>query len=126
MGIKFIIEKKQNQNAYGTITWSEKKLKSGAVSGPYGKGELPLGLYHAVGGKLVKSPKEGFCDSLKNCWFQLIEPQFSTDRTGLGIHPDGNVSGTQGCIGLLDSDTSAWYAAFKSIPAGTIVMVEVL
>lgn len=27
-------------------------------------------------------------------------------RYGLGIHPDGNVPGTEGCIGLLDSDTS--------------------
>ena len=58
-------------------------------------------------------------------WFQVIDPQFSTDRTELGIHPDGNLSGTRGCIGLLESDTSAWYDAFKSVPTGSKTDVEV-
>lgn len=126
MSIKFIIERKENQKAYGTIKWSEKKLESGAISGPYGRGELPEGLYHAKGNMLLDKPdKEGFCDSLRNCWFQVLEPQFSTIRTELGIHPDGNKIGTQGCIGLIDANTKSWYDAFKSIGKDNYVMVEV-
>jgi hypothetical protein len=30
----------------------------------------------------------------------LLHPQFPTNRTALEIHPDGNVYGTKGCIGL--------------------------
>jgi hypothetical protein len=33
------------------------------------------------------------------------------------VHPDGNVAGTQGCIGLLDSDSSQWRRAFESLSA---------
>ena len=41
-----------------------------------------------------------YCDKSKHCWFCPIEPVFDTVRSGLGIHPDGNLPGTQGCIGV--------------------------
>jgi hypothetical protein len=127
MAIKFIIERRENQKAYGTIKWTEKGLQSGAISGPYGRRELPSGLYHAKGNMLLPKPNnEGFCDSLKNCWFQVLSPQFSTDRTELGIHPDGNKIGTKGCIGLIDANTKDWYDAFKSISKDTYTVVEVI
>jgi hypothetical protein len=127
MAIKFIIERRENQKAYGTIKWPEKNLQSGAISGPYGRKELPSGLYHAKGNMLLdKASNDGFCDSLRNCWFQLLSPQFSTNRTELGIHPDGNKIGTKGCIGLIDANTKAWYDAFKSIGKDNYTAVEVI
>jgi hypothetical protein len=36
-------------------------------------------------------------------WSVNINPQFSSGRTLLRIHPDGNSSGTQGCIGVLSN-----------------------
>lgn len=31
-------------------------------------------------------------------WFAGIEPKFKTDRFALGIHPDGSIPGSAGCI----------------------------
>lgn len=126
MGITFTIERRTSNLAYGTIKWPEYGLSSGAVSGPYGKKELPEGLYHAKrNGLLDRDGTDAFCDSLMNCWFQLLSPQFSTERDQLGIHPEGNKIGTQGCIGLIEADTKSWYEAFKSIPNGSYTTVEV-
>ncbi len=43
MPITFTIGKRKKSLAYGELKWPEKGLSSGAVSGPYGRGELPLG-----------------------------------------------------------------------------------
>lgn len=34
-------------------------------------------------------------------WSMELEPLFSTQRTLLRIHPDGNLPGTEGCIGII-------------------------
>jgi hypothetical protein len=34
-----------------------------------------------------------------NGWSLDLDPKFKTDRDLLRIHPDGNVPGTEGCIG---------------------------
>ncbi len=74
-----------------------------ATSGPYGKGALPNGLY--LGDNLRdRSDKKAM-----NCpdgigWSLDLEPLFKTDRDLLRIHPDGNVFGTEGCIGVNCSD----------------------
>ena len=120
MSITFTIERYNDGLAYGPLIWEEKNLRTGAFSGPYGRKELPSGLYHAYRRKLLDKPgKPAFCDSLNNCWFQVIDPQFSTTRTELGVHPDGNKVGTKGCIGILEADSSQWYSAFESIEAGS-------
>ena len=127
MSITFKIESYRDGLAYGEITWPEKGLSSGAVSGPYGRKELPTGLYHVYRNKLLdKDGQKPYCDSLNKCWMQVIEPQFSTVRTDLGIHPDGNKLGTLGCIGLLDADTSSWYDAFYAMPKGGYITLEVI
>lgn len=127
MSIFFTIERRENGLAYGYVTWKDCSLRSYAVSGPYGNGELPEGLYHIKrSGLMDRSSNEiSYCDSLQNCWFQYIEPQFSTSRNELGIHPDGNLEGTLGCIGLLDSDTRLWKEAFESLSLGIIVTLQV-
>lgn len=81
-----------------------------ANSGPHGLGTLPEGEY-SLGGPPVDVPPDhpsqsSFCDSSGNCWWQPVTPNFPTDRSGFGIHPDGNVPGTAGCVGATDDDTS--------------------
>jgi hypothetical protein len=78
------------------------------ISGMWGKGEAPKGIYKASG--LIKLSdadkafkKEGFA------WVLSLEPQFKTDRTDLAIHPDGNIKGTLGCIGIQSNDIEFYY-----------------
>jgi hypothetical protein len=127
MDLRFSITSYDDGLAYGTLSWPGKKLSTGAASGPYGRKELPLGLYHIKRADLLdKNGQPPYCDSLQQCWMQVIRPQFSTARTDLGIHPDGNKQGTLGCIGLFDADTSAWYEAFRSVPATATITLEVV
>ncbi|MDH5731361.1 MAG: hypothetical protein OEZ58_20435 [Gammaproteobacteria bacterium] len=79
-----------------------------AKSGPYGKGKLPNGLYTIGSCFEVRPPnyQNGAYKGMDNfAWFCRLEPQFETDRTGLGIHPDGNKPGTKGCVGILNTET---------------------
>jgi RHS repeat-associated protein len=81
-----------------------------AVSGPWGNGQLPPGDYTLPRPPVTvpkSHPKQSsYCDSAGKCWWQPIKTKFSTKRKSLGIHPDGNKPGTQGCIGATDKDTS--------------------
>jgi hypothetical protein len=52
---------------------------------------------------------------------QPIKPLFDTNRTGLGIHPDGNVPCTAGCIGATDSDTRSMREALRNHQVEIIV-----
>jgi hypothetical protein len=52
-------------------------------------------------GKLEKQRLTGF--------FVPIKADFDTKRGDLGIHPDGNVYGTQGCIGLVGDDAANFW-----------------
>lgn len=86
------------------------------VSGPHGKGRLPSGVYTISGNATpVPSNQTSYCDNKGNCWWVPLKPNFDAKgRSGFGIHPDGNVPGTLGCIGLTDDDTSDAYEAFKN------------
>ncbi len=84
-----------------------------AVSGPWGKGALPKGEYILGGKPRAKNATndknwKAFCDNQNQCWSQTIKPQFKTERSLLAIHPDGNIAGTLGCIGLKNSDTKGF------------------
>ncbi len=91
-------------------------IKAKAVSGPYGKGAAPRGSYR-IGPAMAIDPNvesnKGFVDPKGNAWFAPLHPEFDTERTGLGIHPDGNVPGTLGCIGIQLEDTSLIKDALK-------------
>jgi len=79
-------------NDQGIITQSYR-----AMSGPYGEGSLPSGDY--TGSNLRTRTTQGMvCPS--GGWSLDLEPNFSTDRTLLRIHPDQNPPGTAGCIGI--------------------------
>ena len=76
-----------------------------AISGGYGKGALPSGDYHIE--KCYKLYDDGNQKPFKrdgDPWVATLVPQFKTDRTGLLIHPDGNLEGTLGCIGITEKD----------------------
>ncbi len=98
-----------------------------AISGPYGKGALPPGSYILSGPPVYVPPEHprhaSFCDPSGNCWWQPIKPKnFCTDRTGLGIHPDGGVPGTSGCIGIQCQDTSDLYNILINNPGLELIV----
>ena len=90
-----------------------------ATSGPYGKGAAPRGEYQISRPKEIDNSNAAFRDPSGFAWFAALTPTGQpnaegkliphTDRTGLGIHPDGNVPGTQGCIGIVEKDTRSLF-----------------
>lgn len=89
----------------GNKTWN-------AVSGPYGKGAAPPGAYfirRAMAVNPEADENKPYKDKAGLAWFAQLDPQFETDRMGLGIHPDGNVPGTLGCIGIAEENTKDLY-----------------
>ncbi len=92
------------------LTWGAEHYN--AITGGFDLGPLPDGSYevktrHVVTGSHLAS---GFENSLTgNKWFIPIIPNFAETRDGFGIHPDGNVPGTKGCIGLQASDAGSFW-----------------
>ena len=72
-----------------------------AVSGTHSYKYMPLpkGEY-LIGETFLVNPPEfqkgAYRDQNGFAWFTRLQPQFSTPRTGLAIHPDGNLPGTEG------------------------------
>lgn len=99
-------------NGIGRLIYITRLEYFPARSGPWGKGPLPVGRYQL--GKPVRiddDPRnEPFTDTLDQAWWCPITPQFTTDRKSLGIHPDGNVPGTRGCIGITLPNTLPVFA----------------
>lgn len=101
----------------GILTWGATHYT--ATSGPHGKGALPLGGYtikvrHTVVGNHLAS---GFKDNMTgNSWFIPLDPVFSTTRSGFGIHPDGNIPGTLGCVGLTGIDAGNFWTLWNNTP----------
>lgn len=89
---------RMNGNAYQIIT------------GGHGKGALPLGTYEVrkrhvtEGAHLDAGFRAGGV-----AFFIPLNPPDTTDRSGFGIHPDGNVTGTLGCIGLYATDARRFW-----------------
>ena len=70
-----------------------------AISGPYGNGALENGDYEVGRVGAPRNPSSAYID--EGVAFTVdLEPTFDTGRTLLRIHPDGNVAGTAGCVGL--------------------------
>src|SRR5229473_4812409 len=96
------------KEAVGRLVWDADEYA--AVSGPYGAGYIELGDYTVKVRNVETHPgmKPGYClpgaDGDDICFFIPLDAKFQTDRDGIGIHPDGNVPGTEGCIGLQKAD----------------------
>ncbi len=119
-----MIEQRNGKEAKGTLTWEAEKLKATAVSGPFGKGALPTGIYTASRSKLLDKPSgSSYCDLDDKCWMQVLDPDFSTARTDLGIHPDGGTAGTEGCIGI-KGKAKTWFDAFFKVSGSLKVEVK--
>ena len=79
-----------------------------AKSGPHGKGQLPPGVYRlgwkhcAEGSGLSGAYRIGDVAF----WIPLVNPLEVTGRGGFGIHPDGNVPGTLGCVGIQPAEAA--------------------
>ena len=99
----------------GALAWGAKSFA--AVSGPHGQGALPVGNYMVQTRHVVEGA--GLSSSYRvngTAFFIPIEPDFQTTRDGLGIHPDGHVSGTLGCIGLKGSAAADFWTMWTSTP----------
>jgi len=80
------------------------------VSGKYGLGALPKGMYKinkCYKLKPIKGKTEPYTGK-EFPWVAKLTPQFKTNRSKLLIHPDGGVEGTRGCIGIKNRDSQAF------------------
>ena len=92
----------------GTLIWGITKYP--AVSGPHGKGELPSGTYTVKTRHVVEGVGLGSAYRVMDTAFFIpISPEIDTKRSGFGIHPDGRVPGTLGCIGLKGTAAAAFW-----------------
>lgn len=69
-----------------------------AVSGTWGKGKLPEGKYGGRNLRNRSGNKAMTCPDGKGWSLDLDDKD---DRQLLRIHPDGNVPGTEGCVGVI-------------------------
>ncbi|MDR2431896.1 MAG: hypothetical protein LBD99_06590 [Candidatus Margulisbacteria bacterium] len=104
-----------------------------AVSGGYGKGSLPAGKYSTgkiwMPEQIAALPNAASYQAFGFGFFLPLIPKFETDRTELGIHPDGGVPGTLGCIGLklqTAADAIRCYMLLLGGAAADSIDVEVL
>ena len=100
-------------------------------AGLYGRGALPAGLYTISRREITKytnSISSPFRDKTGKGFFVPIYPKFSTTRGKngrLGIHPDGNKPGTDGCIGLKEHNAKSFYDAIASTSPAAIITLQV-
>lgn len=103
-----------------------------ATSGPFGRGALPAGLYTVSRREITdytSKTKPPFRDKTGKGFFIPIYPQFPATRgtnARLGIHPDGNVPGTDGCIGIKGGKAKSFYDAIASTPPGANITLLVI
>jgi len=94
------------------------------VTGGYGKGAIPDGIYTIEVYKAVEGDKStmkaGFINpATGQGWFLPLTPKFNTTRHGFGIHPDGNKPGTKGCVGLQGKDIINFWNKWRRTPMKT-------
>ena len=109
-------EPEKNGSQSLSLYYLEGIVRFPSLSGPYGKGPLPKGRYKL--GPLIDINPEictpGFRVGKIAFWIKLY-PQFETNRIGLGIHPDGNIKGTLGCIGIHPDYAEIFYHLWKHL-----------
>lgn len=110
----------------GLLTIGDESFK--CISGGGGKGPLPSGKYLVKKAYFLPSdfPNKEAYSKNGYSFFTPLVPQFNTDRTQLGIHPDGNVPGTLGCIGLTEKIAKAWELLSAIPKEGTMLDVTML
>jgi len=118
MNIRFTITSFKKNLAKGIFTILSKDnvlFEHEALSGGWGKGHLEPGEYEIQWCDI----RDGKGYTLDNFgWFAYIHPLFGTTRTELGVHPDGNVRGSLGCIVLPFKDLNANKKCYNFIQTG--------
>ncbi|MCZ0932797.1 MAG: RHS repeat-associated core domain-containing protein, partial [Oligoflexia bacterium] len=87
-----------------------------AISGipPFNKNRLEDGIYKIT--NLRKRKKIGMvCEGETFGYSVNLEPQFDATKTYLRIHPDGNVPGTAGCVGVKCKDSKRFETKIKNL-----------
>lgn len=112
--------RKSNDTAIGTMATGQLVMNGvayAAISGPWSAGVLPNGAYGVKKYNVVdKGLQAGFiCQSGKQFFIPLQQPS-NIKRSGFGIHPDGNIEGTQGCIGIVGADADKFWKAWMNLP----------
>jgi len=115
------------------LSWPAKNLTWNAVSGPFGAGPLPIGLYDIARREITEYTNKvdvPYRDKTGMGFFVPIYPKFQTSRgkTGgrLGIHPDGNKPGTLGCIGITDANARSFHNAVKQTAPSALLTLQVI
>ncbi len=110
--LTYTIDQRIGRKARGTLAWSARGLSSRAASGDSGHDAINVGTWTGI--SFGERPGDApYCDPSGNCWFSVFADAYG--RTGIGIHPDGGVlDATLGCIGISDTDTTAWHDALQS------------
>ena len=127
------LQKNGYYKTYGYFIISYKNILNvfNCVSGGYNRGTLPIGLYS------VKKPLK--LDDTENNkaykkesfpWVAKLFPKGiciddKGKRTGLFIHPDGNVEGTLGCLGILQNDIQCYDLLNKIFDNNEEIILEV-
>ncbi len=93
-----------------------------AVSGPHGKGRLPAGSY---GGRNLRRRTDRAMTCPNGNGFSL-DLDDKDGRELLRIHPDGNVPGTLGCVGVVCGyENQAYNAILDGLRGGNDVRLDV-
>lgn len=100
-----------------------------ALSGGWGFGSLPHGIYELTNARQL--PDEDQFKAYKHDGFPWgidLKPQFKTHRTGLMIHPDGNLQGSLGCLcpQRQENDMTLYHTLKPLIDHGNLTTLEVL
>ncbi|MDP2522061.1 L,D-transpeptidase [Neptunomonas phycophila] len=120
MNLQFTkIEKGEGSRVIGTLTWGDDSYS--VITGGYGLGEIPNGSYIVKTRNVAEGDsttmKSGFLNpATGRGWFIPLEAKFNTSRFGFGIHPDGNLPGTKGCLGLQGDDIDKFFSKWLTTP----------
>jgi len=98
-----------------------------ALSGPHGKGSIEKGEYDVVSCyQLDKVTKNNPYKRDAFPWMAGLKPLFETERNNLAIHPEGNIHGTLGCIGILKNDLYAHADIHSLLRIEKIIRMKVI
>lgn len=99
-------------------TWS-------ALSGGWGKGPLEEGKYKCYEVRSLPADKAHAAFMVDGkAWVMGLLPLFKTDRFDLAVHPDGNLPGTLGCVGILERCKECFEQLDNYKPTGLSVKVR--
>lgn len=111
-------------NSNNQVTHKIPFQTGGWGNGPAEPGEYAID-YYDTPDQIAKLPnKEAYSltyDDYTYGFYFHLQPKFVTERSGLGIHIDGSVPGTLGCIGLQIDDIDIAKEIYKLL-AGAMAM----